>query len=492
MSRPATVQITRNPRSDESITFSLRVRASGGDETVPLGNTTQGWDEARAERARRQLLAKVELGLWKPGAGSAAADREEEPNLAELATDWLSDRERNPAIRPATTDDDHWRLNRYLIPFFGRLRPSQITPITVKEYRRHIHKENEHIRAAREAGTPLLDPRSRQPLRTLSNESINKTLRTLAAILDEAEDAGWVARNVARGRRTREHAERRRGEVLEPNEFDALLDAADELDRVHRPETLARAREVRALRDETGLSWKEIAARLGVVHSTAVYLYDCREDDGPPTRPRRAVIATLGLAGPRVSELCALDKQDVALSNAKIHVRDSKTPAGVRVVDIRPRLLEELRGYAPVLGDARMSDPFFPTRTGGRRDRNNVLDRVVVPVLKRANGLRAERDEPPILVHVTPHTFRRTFITFMLAAGFDVPYVQDQVGHSDPATTLAIYARVIRRPDRDAMRVGMRELFGEDRPRDEQPGPVRIQRAEGRRHERDERAGVER
>jgi hypothetical protein len=30
-----------------------------------------------------------------------------------------------------------------------------------------------------------------------------------------------------------------------------------------------------------------------------------------------------------------------------------------------------------------------------------------------------------------------------LAAGFDVPYVQDQVAHVDPATTLAIYARVI-------------------------------------------------
>jgi hypothetical protein len=37
----------------------------------------------------------------------------------------------------------------------------------------------------------------------------------------------------------------------------------------------------------------------------------------------------------------------------------------------------------------------------------------------------------------------------MLAAGFDVRYVHDQVGHADPTTTLAIYARVIRRADRD-------------------------------------------
>jgi integrase len=49
----------------------------------------------------------------------------------------------------------------------------------------------------------------------------------------------------------------------------------------------------------------------------------------------------------------------------------------------------------------------------------------------------------------------------MLAAGFDLPYVQDQVGHAHPATTLAIYAQVIRRLDRDAMRDEMRMLLGE-------------------------------
>jgi hypothetical protein len=79
--------------------------------------------------------------------------------------------------------------------------PSQITPQTLKHYRRQIHEENEHIQAARQAGRLLLDPRSRQPLRALSNDSINKTLRTLALVLDEAEDGGWVQRNVARGRR---------------------------------------------------------------------------------------------------------------------------------------------------------------------------------------------------------------------------------------------------------------------------------------------------
>jgi integrase len=63
-------------------------------------------------------------------------------------------------------------------------------------------------------------------------------------------------------------------------------------------------------------------------------------------------------------------------------------------------------------------------------------------------------------VHVTPHTFRRTYISFMLAAGFDLPSVHDQVGHLHPTTTLAIYAKVIRRPDRDRLRAEIRELLG--------------------------------
>jgi integrase len=166
----------------------------------------------------------------------------------------------------------------------------------------------------------------------------------------------------------------------------------------------------------------------------------------------------------RVSELCALDKQHVDRHKRKIYVRDSKTPAGVRAVDIRPRLLRELDKFPPLRDGAAMERPAYPTSTGTRRDRNNVNARIIAPVLKQANTLRAARDEPPVRAHVTPHTLRRTYITIMLAAGFDLPYVQDQVGHLDPSTTLAIYAKVIRRPDRDAVRAEMRALLGEDRP----------------------------
>jgi hypothetical protein len=61
---------------------------------------------------------------------------------------------------------------------------------------------------------------------------------------------------------------------------------------------------------------------------------------------------------------------------------------------------------------------------------------------------------------VTPHTFRRSYISFMVAAGYDLPYIQAQVGHRDPSTTLAIYAEVLARPDRDQLRAEIRQLLG--------------------------------
>jgi integrase len=493
MPRPPGVQLRRRTRTDGTLTYTLRVRVGGADHAILLGNTADGWDEARAERARQQVLAKIELGIWRPHETAARASAEREPTFAELATDWLLDRERNPAIRARTTEDDRWRLTRYLIPSFGEMLPSQITPLALKQYRRRIHEENEHIRTARGAGTPLRDPRTGQPLRPLSNGSINKTLRTLALILDEAEDAGWITRNVARGRRTREPIERQRRDALEPDELLSLLEAASQLDgERHRPETLAKARQVRSLRDATRMTWAQIGARVGTSETSAIYLYGCNERDGQATGHRRAITATLAFAGLRVSELCALNRQDIDLARGKIRVRDSKTEAGVRVVDIRPRLLEELTSYFQGQLTRAMDAPAFPTSKETRRDRNNISRRIIGPVVKRANAIRAQRDRPPILIVVTPHTFRRTYITFMLAAGFDLPYVQDQVGHTDPITTMGIYARVIRRADRDTLRAELRELFGESEPA-LGPTPIAIDLASHRRElERSEQRGFER
>lgn len=193
------------------------------------------------------------------------------------------------------------------------------------------------------------------------------------------------------------------------------------------------------------------------------------------------MIATLGLAGLRVGELCQLDNQDIHLAKSRLYIGDAKTEAGVRAVDIHPRLTDELTAYRSARPAAGGDAPAFPTRNGTRRARSNVLTNVIAPAVARANELRAQRGDPPIRTHVTPHTFRRSYISYMVAAGYDLPYIQAQVGHRDPTTTLAVYAQVIARPDRDEMRAEIRRLLGVEGATQAQPATPTNSRLSGLR-----------
>ena len=146
--------------------------------------------------------------------------------------------------------------------------------------------------------------------------------------------------------------------------------------------------------------------------------------------------------------MCDLDLGDLDFAHGVIHVRDAKTEAGIRQVHMTPWLHDELLAYRATRPDAEPDEPAFPTRNGARRDLRNINRRVIAPAVRAANALRAERREPLLPGSITAHTFRRTFITLMLEAGAPVPYVQGQVGHEDPTTTLEIYAQVLKRRDR--------------------------------------------
>ena len=49
------------------------------------------------------------------------------------------------------------------------------------------------------------------------------------------------------------------------------------------------------------------------------------------------------------------------------------------------------------------------------------------------------------LMASTPHSLRRTFASLLVANGEDTAYVMEQLGHTHPAMTLGVYAKVMRR-----------------------------------------------
>jgi integrase len=74
--------------------------------------------------------------------------------------------------------------------------------------------------------------------------------------------------------------------------------------------------------------------------------------------------------------------------------------------------------------------------------RRRVLDRA----LERANENRIEAGEPP-LPALTPHGLRRSFASLLYALGEPAPVVMAEMGHTDPALALAIYAQAMRRDE---------------------------------------------
>jgi integrase len=240
----------------------------------------------------------------------------------------------------------------------------------------------------------------------LGAESINKTITRLGQILAVAEERDLIARNPVRvnTKNRKLKARKPRPVYLDSAEsIQALLDAAAQIDA----SKLAR------------------------------------------TSGRRALIATLVFAGLRIAEACDLRWRQVDLASGRITIGDTKTEAGARDVRLLPILRDELDQYKLARGRTGPNDHVFTTAKDQPRDRNNARQRVIVPVVERADELLAKRRQPQLPIGVTAHKLRHTFASVLTMIGEDPAHVMSQMGHTDPAFTLRVYAHAMRR-DQDA------------------------------------------
>jgi integrase len=388
MPRPATGQVVVDERR-RSPTFGLRFRAYGRREYVTLGTAEEGWSRAKAQTELQNVLADVRRGIWQPPVAEAVQAPRAMPTFHEFASEWferqtLEGGSRGGGLTDAGRADLVWRLSNHLLPAFASRRLDQITVEDVDRYRLGKVREGK-----------------------LGVTSINKTLTTLAAILEAAVEYELIDRNPARGRRRRLPAVAPRRSWLDrADHIAALLDAAGKLD-----------------------------ARATI----------CRGQ-------RRALLATLTFAGLRIGEALSLRWRDVDLKRGTITVRAAKTDAGVRTVNVLPVLRDELGDYRARL-DPSADALVFGTATGRRQGATNVRRRVLAKAVEHANTKLAEDDIEPLPDGLTPHSLRRTFASLLFAIGEAPPYVMAQMGHTTPNLTLAIYARQMDRRDGEPERL---------------------------------------
>ncbi|MBN2319316.1 MAG: site-specific integrase [Acidobacteria bacterium] len=158
-------------------------------------------------------------------------------------------------------------------------------------------------------------------------------------------------------------------------------------------------------------------------------------------------ILCMARTGMRIGEATVLQWIDIDFAKNYIIVRrniphhrevqTTKTEASQRKVDMSPELATELRKLRTerkkqALAGGKIFDGeewVFPSEDGTPIHYTNFLRRVWHKAQDQTKVLRR-----------TPHDMRHTWASHMLAAGADLAYVSNQLGHANPSITLRIYS----------------------------------------------------
>jgi site-specific recombinase XerD len=145
----------------------------------------------------------------------------------------------------------------------------------------------------------------------------------------------------------------------------------------------------------------------------------------------RALLETLFSTGMRVSEISALNFEDINFENGEIAVLGKGKK--LRVVFLSPSALNWIDQYLKnrdKILDSTEGEPLF---ISNKKTRLSVrtIERIVTRYAT-LSGLSKK---------ISPHTFRHSFATDLLSAGADVRSVQSLLGHSS-ITTTQIYTHV--------------------------------------------------
>jgi len=147
-----------------------------------------------------------------------------------------------------------------------------------------------------------------------------------------------------------------------------------------------------------------------------------------------ALLELLYATGMRVSEVVALDLQDIDFSDGCVHCVSKGSRGKQRIIPIHHRAIGALSGYLesgrPRLARNNDDDALFLNHRGHRLTRQGLW--LIIKKYVEEVGINAS---------VTPHTLRHSFAAHLLDSGADVREVQGLLGHANVSTT-QVYTQV--------------------------------------------------
>ncbi len=117
-----------------------------------------------------------------------------------------------------------------------------------------------------------------------------------------------------------------------------------------------------------------------------------------------------------------------------------------------PLLREILTEFKAASERAGPDDPVFVTSTGKPRSRHNTAKTSSAPRSRTRTSSSESAAYNPCRSG-TSHELRHTFASVLVAIGKDPTHVMHQLGHTDPAFRLRVYAHVMRRSEDERERL---------------------------------------
>ena len=162
---------------------------------------------------------------------------------------------------------------------------------------------------------------------------------------------------------------------------------------------------------------------------------DCLEPKGCRDR---AMLELLYATGIRVSELIALDVDDVNLPSGMLKCFGKGKERLIPLYPAAVRALKEyLRTVRPQLVDTAEETALFVNMNGERMSRQGFWK--IIKFYQEKAGIQKE---------ITPHTLRHSFAAHLLENGADLRAIQEMLGHADISST-QIYSRLVSQRIKD-------------------------------------------